>query len=275
MEGLFWGGGVATLPADAPPPGGGPRREASRGAPAGHQPGAQRRQPGRVRRRRRVRGCPGRDLRGGSPARQGQPAPLLPLLGREFWGGFKGWGAAPFVRGGLGGVPGAVSVPSCAVGPGGSMWPPVPKLQGLVSCPPPSMGAGDPLFSPPTPMLCCPRSAPSCAVPGAWLCPTVGPCPPPCSGSATPWATASSWTATGPSRAHRGRPSTAPPATQVPPQPPQYPPLSILGLGADPVCPTVDPLAQVTQLFREHLLEKALCCVAMPEPGRPAAQGEG
>ncbi|XP_068279986.1 sterol regulatory element-binding protein 1 isoform X2 [Nyctibius grandis] len=37
----------------------------------------------------------------------------------------------------------------------------------------------------------------------------------------------------------------------------------------------VDPLAQVTQLFREHLLEKALCCVAMPEPGRPAAQGEG
>ncbi|NXQ63954.1 SRBP1 protein, partial [Anthoscopus minutus] len=36
----------------------------------------------------------------------------------------------------------------------------------------------------------------------------------------------------------------------------------------------VDPLAQVTQLFREHLLEKALCCVAMPEPGRPTAQGE-
>ncbi|NWX49531.1 SRBP1 protein, partial [Steatornis caripensis] len=36
----------------------------------------------------------------------------------------------------------------------------------------------------------------------------------------------------------------------------------------------VDPLAQVTQLFREHLLEKALCCVAMPEPGRPAAQGD-
>ncbi|NXT85275.1 SRBP1 protein, partial [Zapornia atra] len=37
----------------------------------------------------------------------------------------------------------------------------------------------------------------------------------------------------------------------------------------------VDPLAQVTQLFREHLLEKALCCVAMPEPRRPTAQGEG
>uniref|UniRef100_A0A8C3LVZ5 Sterol regulatory element-binding protein 1 n=1 Tax=Chrysolophus pictus TaxID=9089 RepID=A0A8C3LVZ5_CHRPC len=33
----------------------------------------------------------------------------------------------------------------------------------------------------------------------------------------------------------------------------------------------VDPLAQVTQLFREHLLEKALYCVAMPEPGHPAA----
>ncbi|NXJ53262.1 SRBP1 protein, partial [Spizaetus tyrannus] len=52
----------------------------------------------------------------------------------------------------------------------------------------------------------------------------------------------------------------------------------------DVTCPThpghaplgpMDPLAQVTQLFREHLLEKALCCVAMPEPGRPAAQGEG
>ncbi|NXX77466.1 SRBP1 protein, partial [Urocolius indicus] len=43
-----------------------------------------------------------------------------------------------------------------------------------------------------------------------------------------------------------------------------------------PLCRTaVDPLAQVTQLFREHLLEKALCCVATPEPGRPAAQGEG
>ncbi|XP_064376167.1 sterol regulatory element-binding protein 1 isoform X2 [Dromaius novaehollandiae] len=37
----------------------------------------------------------------------------------------------------------------------------------------------------------------------------------------------------------------------------------------------VDPLAQVTQLFREHLLEKALCCVALPEPRRPAAHGEG
>ncbi|XP_039348688.1 sterol regulatory element-binding protein 1 isoform X1 [Mauremys reevesii] len=37
----------------------------------------------------------------------------------------------------------------------------------------------------------------------------------------------------------------------------------------------VDPLAQVTQLFREHLLEKALCCVAMPEPSLPVAHGEG
>ncbi|XP_062443862.1 sterol regulatory element-binding protein 1 isoform X2 [Rhea pennata] len=37
----------------------------------------------------------------------------------------------------------------------------------------------------------------------------------------------------------------------------------------------VDPLAQVTQLFREHLLEKALCCVAVPEPRRPAARREG
>ncbi|XP_065267554.1 sterol regulatory element-binding protein 1 [Emys orbicularis] len=37
----------------------------------------------------------------------------------------------------------------------------------------------------------------------------------------------------------------------------------------------VDPLGQVTQLFREHLLEKALCCVAMPEPSPPAAHGEG
>ncbi|CAM2099854.1 sterol regulatory element-binding protein 1 isoform X1 [Caretta caretta] len=37
----------------------------------------------------------------------------------------------------------------------------------------------------------------------------------------------------------------------------------------------VDPLAQVTQLFREHLLEKALCCVAMPDPNPPAAHREG
>ncbi|CAM4519734.1 unnamed protein product [Lepidochelys kempii] len=36
----------------------------------------------------------------------------------------------------------------------------------------------------------------------------------------------------------------------------------------------VDPLAQVTQLFREHLLEKALCCVAMPDPNPPAAHRE-
>ncbi|EMP33083.1 Sterol regulatory element-binding protein 1 [Chelonia mydas] len=37
----------------------------------------------------------------------------------------------------------------------------------------------------------------------------------------------------------------------------------------------VDPLAQVAQLFREHLLEKALCCVAMPDPNPPAAHREG
>ncbi|KAM7152813.1 sterol regulatory element-binding protein 1 isoform 2-T2 [Macrochelys suwanniensis] len=37
----------------------------------------------------------------------------------------------------------------------------------------------------------------------------------------------------------------------------------------------VDPLAQVTQLFREHLLEKALCSVAMPEPSPSAAHREG
>ncbi|XP_075755862.1 sterol regulatory element-binding protein 1 isoform X2 [Pelodiscus sinensis] len=37
----------------------------------------------------------------------------------------------------------------------------------------------------------------------------------------------------------------------------------------------VDPLAQVTQLFREHLLEKALCSVAMPEPSPPATHTEG
>ncbi|NXD29775.1 SRBP1 protein, partial [Spelaeornis formosus] len=54
------------------------------------------------------------------------------------------------------------------------------------------------------------------------------------------------------------------------------PPVLGCGVHADPhLCAPVDPLAQVTQLFREHLLEKALCCVAMPEPGRPTAQGEG
>ncbi|XP_053327646.1 sterol regulatory element-binding protein 1 isoform X2 [Spea bombifrons] len=38
---------------------------------------------------------------------------------------------------------------------------------------------------------------------------------------------------------------------------------------------TVDPLAQVTQAFREHLLEKALYCVAQPEQSKPLVEGEG
>ncbi|KAM8961126.1 sterol regulatory element-binding protein 1 [Pelodytes ibericus] len=38
---------------------------------------------------------------------------------------------------------------------------------------------------------------------------------------------------------------------------------------------TVDPLAQVTQAFREHLLEKALYCVAEPVQSKPLAEGEG
>ncbi|XP_069840352.1 sterol regulatory element-binding protein 1 isoform X3 [Dendropsophus ebraccatus] len=37
----------------------------------------------------------------------------------------------------------------------------------------------------------------------------------------------------------------------------------------------VDPLAQVTQAFREHLLEKALYCVAQPEQSKPLMEGEG
>ncbi|XP_075035303.1 sterol regulatory element-binding protein 1 isoform X1 [Mixophyes fleayi] len=37
----------------------------------------------------------------------------------------------------------------------------------------------------------------------------------------------------------------------------------------------VDPLAQVTQAFREHLLEKALYCVAQPEQTKPLSEGEG
>uniref|UniRef100_A0A8D0PHN5 Sterol regulatory element-binding protein 1 n=1 Tax=Sus scrofa TaxID=9823 RepID=A0A8D0PHN5_PIG len=36
----------------------------------------------------------------------------------------------------------------------------------------------------------------------------------------------------------------------------------------------VDPLAQVTQLFREHLLEQALHCVAQPSPGPGSADGD-
>ncbi|XP_068943994.1 sterol regulatory element-binding protein 1 isoform X2 [Petaurus breviceps papuanus] len=36
----------------------------------------------------------------------------------------------------------------------------------------------------------------------------------------------------------------------------------------------VDPLAQVTQLFREHLLEKALGCVAQPEQTLASADGD-
>ncbi|KAM9844018.1 sterol regulatory element-binding protein 1 [Aulostomus maculatus] len=38
---------------------------------------------------------------------------------------------------------------------------------------------------------------------------------------------------------------------------------------------TVDPLAQVTQAFREHLLEKALYCVAQPRGEKCPNQGEG
>nr|XP_033769938.1 sterol regulatory element-binding protein 1 isoform X2 [Geotrypetes seraphini] len=37
----------------------------------------------------------------------------------------------------------------------------------------------------------------------------------------------------------------------------------------------VDPLAQVTQAFREHLLEKALCCVAKPEQVKPPHEADG
>ncbi|XP_059524339.1 sterol regulatory element-binding protein 1 isoform X2 [Myotis daubentonii] len=36
----------------------------------------------------------------------------------------------------------------------------------------------------------------------------------------------------------------------------------------------VDPLAQVTQLFREHLLERALNCVAQPSPSPASAGGD-
>ncbi|KAJ8387136.1 hypothetical protein AAFF_G00160760 [Aldrovandia affinis] len=38
---------------------------------------------------------------------------------------------------------------------------------------------------------------------------------------------------------------------------------------------TVDPLAQVTQAFREHLLEKALYCVAQPREEKSPGDGEG
>ena len=37
----------------------------------------------------------------------------------------------------------------------------------------------------------------------------------------------------------------------------------------------VDPLAQVTQAFREHLLEKALYCVAQPQGEKTPSDGEG
>ncbi|KAJ8345007.1 hypothetical protein SKAU_G00292000 [Synaphobranchus kaupii] len=38
---------------------------------------------------------------------------------------------------------------------------------------------------------------------------------------------------------------------------------------------TVDPLAQVTQAFREHLLEKALYCVAQPQEEKTLGEGDG
>lgn len=40
------------------------------------------------------------------------------------------------------------------------------------------------------------------------------------------------------------------------------------------VC-VVDPLAQVTQAFREHLLEKALYCVAQPRGDKTLTDGDG
>lgn len=43
---------------------------------------------------------------------------------------------------------------------------------------------------------------------------------------------------------------------------------------AHPLLPAVDPLAQVTQLFREHLLERALNCVAQPSPSPGSADGD-
>lgn len=53
------------------------------------------------------------------------------------------------------------------------------------------------------------------------------------------------------------------------------PPTQLTGLSWRFPWGPVDPLAQVAQLFREHLLEKALCCVAMPDPNPPAAHREG
>lgn len=38
---------------------------------------------------------------------------------------------------------------------------------------------------------------------------------------------------------------------------------------------SVDPLAQVTQAFREHLLEKALYCVAQPRGDKSPNEGQG
>lgn len=46
------------------------------------------------------------------------------------------------------------------------------------------------------------------------------------------------------------------------------PPESLYSVAGNPV----DPLAQVTRLFREHLLERALNCIAQPSPG--AADGD-
>ncbi|XP_073090804.1 sterol regulatory element-binding protein 1 isoform X4 [Manis javanica] len=45
---------------------------------------------------------------------------------------------------------------------------------------------------------------------------------------------------------------------------------SLYSLARNPV----DPLAQVTQLFREHLLERALNCVAQPSPSPGSADGD-
>lgn len=151
------------------------------------------------------------------------------------------------------------------------MWPPVPPPAAGLGVGTPSVPRPNVVLSPQRPFLCSARRVALShggAVPPAmqWLCHPLG----------HRFFVDGDWAVKGVPRetiySSAGNPGT--PSTPAP-----YPPShfgAAGGLGADdPSRPAVDPLAQVTQLFREHLLEKALCCVAMPEPGRPAAQGEG
>lgn len=109
----------------------------------------------------------------------------------------------------------------------------------------------------------------------------------PCSGCVTLWVIVSLWMRTGPYAAPLKRASTARQETQVSTIE-RKPGFSlwkfvfvlVIMIPQSHSCvflhlSVVDPLAQVTQAFREHLLEKALYCVAQPRGDKTLTDGDG